>query len=77
MQSGDDVNPPSNNVSTSECIDTYKYLTNEYAKKSSYFHLNTDSQNILYTLADPNGANAGISYNGDFLYAAVGAGNSD
>lgn len=77
LETGNNVNPPDGNVSIDQFKNTYRKMTDQYNNGKSYFYLNTDSANVLYTIADPNGSNGGIAYNGDLLYAALGGGNSE
>ncbi|MBD5445990.1 MAG: hypothetical protein HDR31_01590 [Mycoplasma sp.] len=51
-------------------VRTYEYLAKDLSHNKYYF--NSDSNNILNDFADPKGAQAIMSYNGDLLYAAQG-----
>lgn len=68
------VNPPNNKASKQEITNSYNALT-QYCKPNNFF-LNTDSQQVLYTLGT-EGVNGAFSYTGDILYALEGAGNDD
>lgn len=70
----DGVNPP-------EGVETIEDFTNIYSNlgkhfKEGYTYFNTDSGQIISTLAKhyPHGASSAIAYNGDLLYAAEGGG---
>lgn len=68
------VNPPED-VKT---IDDFTKIYSNFGKhfKESYTYFNTDSGQIISTLAKhyPHGASSAIAYNGDLLYAAEGGG---
>jgi hypothetical protein len=79
------INPnitPNNDETTIPKIeDVYKRLTDKFNPNT--FRLNSDSQQVLYSFAKPRGdadnateadANGIIAYNGDVLYATMGAG---
>jgi spermidine/putrescine transport system substrate-binding protein len=65
-------------TTVSKIQDTYSKLTNKFNPNT--FRLNSDSQQVLYSFAKPTknpnyaDANGIIGYNGDVLYAAMGAG---
>lgn len=57
----------------SEYRDTYDQAMDYFSKKNvpAWTYLNTDSGWLSRTLADPNGINAYLGFNGDILYAAA------
>jgi hypothetical protein len=70
-----DINP-SSSARYGDFYNTYQQFFSNFTDKNN-FYFNTDSGQILQTLADPTIPNAGIAYNGDVLYAATGAGIYD
>jgi hypothetical protein len=75
------VNPTSDQTSIDKMKEVYSKLTDKF--EPNIFRLNSDSQQVLYSFAKPLGnpnnatsaeANGIIAYNGDVLYAAMGAG---
>ena len=66
------INPDSETKSISEFKNEYQYLTNKFSE--NHFYFNTDSQVILQSLSTPKDGNlSAFAYNGDILYAAMGA----
>jgi hypothetical protein len=64
----------------------YDAFTNEYNNDKNAFLLNSDSQQVLYSFANPGEnlenpkygeSNGIIAYNGDVLYSVMGAGIED
>lgn len=70
-QSKWNVNPSNPEQDIASYKNDYDYLSNKY--KNGYFYFNSDSQQIIQLLANPNGNNSSFAYNGDILYAATGA----
>lgn len=72
MSSNDkpDVNPPSGEHDIAFFRKVYENLSNKFSPNS--FLLNSDSNAILNTFANPRGSDVGIMYNGDLLYALQG-----
>jgi hypothetical protein len=79
-----DVNPSDDEQTMQKIGDTYESVTGKFNPNT--FFINSDSQQILYSFADPMGnpddateaqANGIISYSGDVAYAAMGGGNDD
>ncbi|MDE6476909.1 MAG: hypothetical protein K2L48_01760 [Mycoplasmoidaceae bacterium] len=70
----EEVNPNPSVKSVRDFANIYNDFSSNFAKKYTYF--NTDSGQIISTLAKPYpaGASCAIAYNGDLLYAAQGAG---
>jgi hypothetical protein len=75
------INPSADQTTISSIADVYSKLTNKFDPNT--FRLNSDSQQVLYSFAKPDGspdnatlaaANGIIAYNGDVLYATMGAG---
>lgn len=70
------INPPIDHTPTyEEIIQTYESFTQYFSKDT--FWLNSDSGQVLLSLSDPNGSNGGIMFNGDAMYAALGADTYD
>jgi hypothetical protein len=74
------INPTSKETSLTSIEDVYSRLTDKFTPNT--FRLNSDSQQVLYSFAKPDNPddakfaenNGIIAYNGDILYAAMGAG---
>jgi hypothetical protein len=75
------INPTSDQTNINSIASVYSSLTDKFNPNT--FRLNSDSQQVLYSFASPEGsseeaefaaANGIIAYNGDVLYAAMGAG---
>lgn len=75
MTSGQSINP-NGRTEISQFEDIYNQFFSHFTTKNN-FHFNTDSGEILQTIADHSIPNSGIAYNGDILYAARGAGIYD
>ena len=59
-------------MSKSEMQKDYQFLTNKFSQ--NHFYFNSDSQIILESLSAPTDGNlSAFAYNGDILYAAMGA----
>jgi hypothetical protein len=67
---------PNDGTSIDEFENTYNQFFSHFTTRDN-FHFNTDSGEILQTIADHAIPNSGIAYNGDILYAANGAGIYD
>lgn len=66
------VNPDNEKMSKSEMQKDYQFLTNKFSQ--NHFYFNSDSQIILESLSAPTDGNlSAFAYNGDILYAAMGA----
>ena len=66
------INPDDETKSINGFKNDYQYLTNKFSP--NHFYFNTDSQVILQSLSAPIGGNlSSFAYNGDILYAAMGA----
>lgn len=72
--SNEGVNPDASVKTIKDFSKIYNDFSSNFAKKYTYF--NTDSGQIISTLAKPypEGASCAIAYNGDLLYAAQGGG---
>ncbi len=70
---GSQVNPSKSNtiISINEFENTYSYLSKYFSEQNSFL-LNSDSGIILNNFANKKGADSGIMYNGDLLYAMLG-----
>ena len=66
------INPSSSDQSINQYQKEYNCFVKNFGSRSFYF--NSDSNQILLSLADPNGANGALCYNGDALYALTGGG---
>ena len=66
------INPDSQNKSIEEINEDFEHLTNKFSP--GHFYFNTDSNEILQLLSSPNNNQSSFAYNGDILYAAMGAG---
>ncbi|MGL4647149.1 MAG: hypothetical protein ACRCVI_00230 [Mycoplasmoidaceae bacterium] len=66
-----DVNP-SPNENTIEQFDTVYNFLYEYFGDKNKIIFNSDSGNVLNDIANPNGSDIAIMYNGDVLYAMQG-----
>jgi hypothetical protein len=80
----DNINPTDDQTSEDAMKQIYGSLTDKF--KPNVFNLNTDSQQVLYSFAKPRDnpktaefgmSNGIIAYNGDVLYATMGAGIDD
>ena len=65
------INPDSQNESIAQYEKVYSSFVDNF--KSDSFYFNSDSQIVLQMLADPDGSNGAFCYNGDALYALIGA----
>ena len=66
------INPDNENKSIKEMKNDFNYLTRKFSNNCFYF--NSDSQVILQSLSTPKDGNlSSFAYNGDILYAAMGA----
>lgn len=64
---------PSNDTSLTRMKKTFGSITDKFSNKStSWFYLNSDSGLIAWSLANPNGSIAALSWTGDLIYAAQG-----
>ena len=70
------INPDNENQSISEYRKDHQAFTKYFYGKNN-FYFNTDSQEILNSLSNPSGNHSSFAYNGDILYAAMGAGLYD
>jgi hypothetical protein len=70
------INPQNDHEGGIALENTYNQFFDKFpgSHANPNFYLNTDSGSILQTLADPQTYNSAIAYNGDMLYAAIGAG---
>lgn len=75
MQNGGPTVNPDNELGKVNTIDTYRKtyenLSNKFTEKNTFL-LNSDSGTILNDFSNPKGADLGIMYNGDLLYALLG-----
>ena len=66
------INPDNENESIEEMKNDFNYFTGKFS--NNYFYFNSDSQVILQSLSAPKDGNlSSFAYNGDILYAAMGA----
>lgn len=66
------INPDDEKKSKNEIQKDYQFLTNKFSQ--NHFYFNSDSQVILESLSVPTDGNlSAFAYNGDILYAAMGA----
>jgi hypothetical protein len=80
------INPNTNQIDIKSMNDVYNAFTNKYDNGKNAFLLNSDSQQVLYSFANPGKnldnpefgeSNGIIAYNGDVLYSVMGAGIED
>lgn len=65
------INPDCQNKSIEEINQDFEFLTNKFCP--GHFYFNTDSNEIIQSLSSPNNNQSSFAYNGDILYAAMGA----
>ena len=65
------INPDCQNKSIEEINQDFEFLTNKFSL--GHFYFNTDSNEIIQSLSSPNNNQSSFAYNGDILYAAMGA----
>jgi hypothetical protein len=77
------INPSSDQTDIKSMNDVYSTFTDKYDNGKNAFLLNSDSQQVLYSFANPGKnlenpefgeSNGIIAYNGDVLYSVMGAG---
>ena len=66
------INPTTADQSVAQYQKEYDSFVKNFSSRSFYF--NSDSNQVLLSLADPNGVNGAFCYNGDALYALTGGG---
>jgi len=67
------INPQKNNYSINDYYNQYELFFSKFKNQKNSFYINSDSGLVLADLAETDGLNAAICYNGDILYAAMGA----
>lgn len=68
------INPDKQPQKIFEYENDYSTFIDKFANKQNNFYFNSDSQQILQSIASDNGNQSSFAYNGDLLYAAQGAG---
>lgn len=66
------INPSTENQSIAQYEIEYDSFVKYFGPR--YFYFNSDSNQILLSLADPKGVKGALCYNGDALYALTGGG---
>ena len=65
------INPEVPNKTIEQINQDFEFITDKFTP--GHFYFNTDSNEIIQSLSSPNNNKSSFAYNGDILYAAMGA----